>query len=66
MDDVKKPPHKSGSVNAVVLGASGSVGGALVQGLIQNGSFKSIVTLVRQSQPHHVEMARQAGVVNTG
>jgi uncharacterized protein YbjT (DUF2867 family) len=47
---------------AVVLGASGSVGKALVVELIRNGSFKPIVTLVRRSQPDQVAMARDAGV----
>ena len=47
---------------AVVLGASGSVGNALIKELIANGSFKPIVTLVRRSQPAQVAMARDAGV----
>jgi uncharacterized protein YbjT (DUF2867 family) len=47
---------------AVVLGASGSVGNALIAELIRNGSFKPIVTLVRRSQPEQVAMARDAGV----
>jgi uncharacterized protein YbjT (DUF2867 family) len=47
---------------AVVLGASGSVGNALIKELIRNGSFNSIVTLVRRSQPDQVAMARDAGV----
>jgi NAD(P)-dependent dehydrogenase (short-subunit alcohol dehydrogenase family) len=47
---------------AVVLGASGSVGKALIRELIRNGSFKPIVTLVRRSQPDQVAMARDAGV----
>jgi uncharacterized protein YbjT (DUF2867 family) len=47
---------------AVVLGASGSVGNALVKQLIRNGSFKPIATLVRRSQPEQVAMAREAGV----
>jgi uncharacterized protein YbjT (DUF2867 family) len=47
---------------AVVLGASGSVGNALIKELIRNGSFKLIVTLVRRSQPEQVAMAREAGV----
>ena len=47
---------------AVVLGASGSVGHALIKELIRNGSFKPIVTLVRRSQPEQVAMARDAGV----
>jgi uncharacterized protein YbjT (DUF2867 family) len=46
---------------AVVLGASGSVGGALIKELIRNGSFIPIVTVVRRSQPDQVAMARQAG-----
>lgn len=47
---------------AVVLGASGSVGSALIKELIRNGSFKPIVTLVRRSQPDQVALARDAGV----
>ena len=47
---------------AVVLGASGSVGNALIKELIRNGSFKPIVTLVRRSQPEQLVMAREAGV----
>jgi uncharacterized protein YbjT (DUF2867 family) len=47
---------------AVVLGASGSVGNALIKELIQRGSFKPIVTLVRRSQPEQVALARAAGV----
>src|ERR1700733_14030102 len=47
---------------AVVLGASGSVGNALIAELIRNGSFKPIATLVRRSQPDQVAKARDAGV----
>ena len=47
---------------AVVLGASGSVGNALIEELIRNGSLKPIVTLLRGSQPDQVAMARAAGV----
>ena len=47
---------------AVVLGASGSVGNALIKELIRNGSFNPLVTLVRRSQPDQVAMARDAGV----
>jgi uncharacterized protein YbjT (DUF2867 family) len=46
---------------AVVLGASGSVGKALIEELIRNGSFRPIVTMVRRSQPEQVAMAREAG-----
>jgi uncharacterized protein YbjT (DUF2867 family) len=45
---------------AVVLGASGSVGKALIEELIRNGSFKPIVTMVRRSQPDQVAMAGEA------
>jgi len=51
----------SGTQAAVVLGASGSVGNALIKELIRNGSFKPIVTLVRRSQPDQVAIARDAG-----
>jgi uncharacterized protein YbjT (DUF2867 family) len=47
---------------AVVLGASGSVGNALIKEMIRNGSFNPIVTLVRRSQPDQVAMARAARV----
>jgi uncharacterized protein YbjT (DUF2867 family) len=47
---------------AVVLGASGSVGQAVVQALAGARSFDPIVTLVRRSQPDAVAMAREAGV----
>jgi len=46
----------------VVLGASGSVGNALVEELIRVGSFESVMTLVRRSQPAQVAMARDARV----
>ena len=52
----------SHTLAAVVLGASGSVGNALITELIRNGSFKPIVTLTRRSQPDQVAMARDAGV----
>ena len=47
---------------AVVLGASGSVGDALIKELIGNGSFSAIVTLVRRSLPQQAALARAAGV----
>jgi len=47
---------------AVVLGASGSVGKALIRELIGNGSFNPVVTLVRSGQPDQVALARQAGI----
>jgi len=47
---------------AVVLGASGSVGNALIKELIRDGSFRPIVTVVRRSQPDEVAIARDAGV----
>ena len=47
---------------AVVLGASGSVGNALMKELVRHGSFASIVTLVRRSEPGQVAMARAAGI----
>lgn len=47
---------------AVVLGASGSVGKAVVSELIRAGSFQPIVTLGRRSQPDQVAMARAADV----
>jgi len=47
---------------AVVLGASGSVGKALVQALVRSRSFDPIVTLVRRSLPDQVATAAEAGV----
>ena len=52
----------SSTQTAVVLGASGSVGNALIKELIRNGSFQPIVTMVRRSQPEQVTMARDARV----
>ena len=52
----------SSTQTAVVLGASGSVGNALITELIRGGSFKPIVTVVRRSQPDQVALARDAGV----
>ena len=46
----------------MVLGASGSVGNALIKELIAQRSFDTIVTLVRRSQPDQVAQARTAGV----
>lgn len=48
--------------SAVVLGASGSVGNALIQELIRSASFNPIVTLVRRSLPEQVAAAHDAGV----
>jgi uncharacterized protein YbjT (DUF2867 family) len=47
---------------AVVLGASGSVGAALIEELIRNGSFSPIVTLVRRPLPDQVGSASAANV----
>jgi uncharacterized protein YbjT (DUF2867 family) len=47
---------------AVVLGASGSVGNALIKELIRSGSFRPIVTLVRRSIPAEVALASDARV----
>jgi uncharacterized protein YbjT (DUF2867 family) len=47
---------------AAVLGASGSVGRALIKELIRNGSFGPIVTVGRRSQPDTVAMAQNAGI----
>lgn len=47
---------------ALVLGASGSVGQALIKELISQGSFNPIVSLVRRSQPEQLALARTAGV----
>src|SRR3569623_1030818 len=47
---------------AVVLGASGSVGNAVIAELIRNGGFAPIVTLVRRALPAKVTIAREAGI----
>jgi len=47
---------------AVVLGASGSVGNAVIAELIHNGGFAPIVTLVRRAVPDQGAMAREAGI----
>src|SRR4051812_656921 len=47
---------------AVVLGASGSVGSALIKELVRHGSFRPIVTLVRRSQPDQVATAHDADI----
>ncbi|MFL5307844.1 MAG: NAD(P)H-binding protein [Polyangia bacterium] len=47
---------------AVVLGASGSVGNALIRELIRSRSFRPIVTIVRRLQPDQIAGAREAGV----
>jgi len=47
---------------AVVLGASGSVGNAVIAELIRNGGFAPIVTLVRRALPDQATMAREAGI----
>ena len=46
---------------AFVLGASGSVGHALVRELFRDGSFDPVVTLSRRSIPEALEIAREAG-----
>jgi uncharacterized protein YbjT (DUF2867 family) len=48
---------------AVVLGASGSVGAALMRELLRSGAFSEIVALARRSQPELLDSARAAGVV---
>jgi len=47
---------------AVVLGASGSVGNALIRELLRTGAFNPVVTLGRRSQPEQVATARDAGI----
>jgi uncharacterized protein YbjT (DUF2867 family) len=59
---VEERPFMSSMQAAVVLGASGSVGKALIKELIRTGSFKPIVTVVRRSQPDQIAMAREAGI----
>src|SRR5690349_387269 len=47
--------------SAIVLGGSGSVGGALLRELLRDDAFHSVVTLSRRSLPEAVAMARSAG-----
>jgi uncharacterized protein YbjT (DUF2867 family) len=47
---------------ALLLGASGSVGKALILELIRTRTFEPVVTVVRRSLPDEVAMARDAGV----
>jgi uncharacterized protein YbjT (DUF2867 family) len=46
---------------AIVLGASGSVGHALVKELFRDGSFDPVITLSRRSLPDVLAIARAAG-----
>ncbi|WP_396215164.1 hypothetical protein [Gemmatimonas sp.] len=46
---------------AIVLGASGSVGGALVRALLHDGAFDMVITLGRTSLPDVLAMARATG-----
>lgn len=47
---------------AVVLGASGSVGHALIQAMISDGTIGPIVTVVRRKQPNQVATASESGI----
>jgi uncharacterized protein YbjT (DUF2867 family) len=60
--DIYERHFMSSTPAAVVLGASGSVGNALITEMVRSGSFKPIVTLGRRSQPDQVAMARDANV----
>jgi len=48
--------------SAIVLGASGSVGAALIRELVESRAFDPIITLVRRSLPELVALAHAAGV----
>lgn len=48
--------------SAIVLGASGSVGGALVQALLRSGAFGTVVTVGRTSQAAQLAEAKGARV----
>lgn len=50
------------AAGAVVLGASGSVGSAVIAALVRDGTCAPIVSLVRRSLPEQVALARAAGV----
>lgn len=47
--------------SAIVLGASGSVGNALIAELIRTGAFAQIVSLTRRTQPEQRAMALASG-----
>lgn len=53
----------SSSRTAVVLGASGSVGAALMHELLTTGAFARVVSVARRSQPEWLAAAQRAGVV---
>jgi uncharacterized protein YbjT (DUF2867 family) len=46
---------------AIVLGASGSVGAALLRTLLHDSAFSTVITLGRRSQPEAVTLARAQG-----
>jgi uncharacterized protein YbjT (DUF2867 family) len=46
---------------AIVLGGSGSVGGALLRELFRDGGFDAVISVSRRSLPESVAMARAAG-----
>ena len=46
---------------AIVLGASGSVGGALLHALLRDAAFTTVITLGRRSLPDAVTLARKEG-----
>lgn len=46
---------------AIVLGASGSVGGALLQALFSDGGFTPVITLTRRANPEAAAQAQAAG-----
>ena len=50
---------------AVVLGASGSVGNALIAELFRDGSFDPVITLSRRSIPAIVSIFRPAMIVGS-
>ena len=52
----------STALSAVVLGASGSVGNAIIRELLRSGAFGRIVTLTRASQPDQLAAAQAAQV----
>ena len=46
---------------AIVLGGSGSVGGALLRELFHDDGFDTVISLARRSQPDVVALARRSG-----
>jgi uncharacterized protein YbjT (DUF2867 family) len=62
VSNLEKATRLASARPAFVLGASGSVGKALVAELLRSEAFHPVVILVRRSQPDLVGVARETGV----